>query len=182
MVVKTCRQNYNQFRLNPAFAMITPTPSPSATRITPFLWFDTNAEAAVAFYLSVFPNSRQLSVLRASTDTPAAPAGAVLTIAFELAGIRFTALNGGPALKFTDAVSFMIHCRNQDEIDHYWSHLTSGGGQEIACGWLRDKFGLAWQVIPIQIFDLLRHPAAMRAMMGMKKMILAELEAAARSS
>ncbi len=153
----------------------------SSPPITPFLWFDSNAEAAVAFYLSVFPNSRQLSVLRASADTPSVPAGGVLTITFELDGVRFTALNGGPAQGFTDAVSFVIHCHSQDEIDHYWSRLTSGGGQEIACGWLRDKFGLAWQVIPTQIFELLRHPGAMRAMMGMKKLILAELEAAAQA-
>ena len=154
----------------------------SSPPITPFLWFDSNAEAAVAFYLSVFPNSRQLSVLRASADTPSVPAGGGLTITFELDGVRFTALNGGPAQGFTDAVSFVIHCRSHDEIDYYWSRLTSGGGQEISCGWLRDKFGLAWQVIPTQIFELLRHPGAMRAMMGMKKLILAELEAAAQAN
>jgi predicted 3-demethylubiquinone-9 3-methyltransferase (glyoxalase superfamily) len=104
----------------------------------------------------------------------------VLTIAFELDGQRFTALNGGPAHKFNEAVSFVVQCDTQDEIDHYWSNLTAGGS-EIACGWLRDKFGMCWQVTPRGIGDLLRHPNSMQAMMKMKKLDIAELERAAKS-
>lgn len=117
-----------------------------SSRITPFLWFDNNAEEAVAFYLSIFPNSRRLSELRNTGDAPG-PKGGILTLSFELDGLRFTALNGGPAYKFTEAVSFMVRCETQQEIDHYWSRLTDGGA-EVACGWLKDKFGLSWQTVP----------------------------------
>jgi predicted 3-demethylubiquinone-9 3-methyltransferase (glyoxalase superfamily) len=149
-------------------------------RITPFLWFDSNAEEAVEFYCSIFKNSRKLSEFRSPTETPSGPKGMVLTIAFELDGQRFTALNGGPAHKFNEAVSFVVQCDTQDEIDHYWSNLTAGGS-EIACGWLRDKFGMCWQVTPRGIGDLLRHPNSMQAMMKMKKLDIAELERAAKS-
>ncbi len=149
-------------------------------RITPFLWFDSNAEEAVDFYCNIFKNSRKLSEFRSPTETPSGPKGMVLTISFELDGQRFTALNGGPAHKFNEAVSFVVRCDTQDEIDHYWSKLTAGGS-EIACGWLRDKFGMCWQVTPRRIVELLRHPNAMQAMMKMKKLDIAELEHAAKS-
>ncbi|MGA7856870.1 MAG: VOC family protein [Terracidiphilus sp.] len=149
-------------------------------RITPFLWFDTNAEEAVDFYLTVFKNSRRLDVLRSSADTPSGPKGMVLTVSFELDGLRFTALNGGPYHKFNEAVSFVVRCDTQEELDDYWAKLTEGGS-EIACGWLKDKFGLAWQVVPARLPELVRHPKAMEAMMQMKKLDIATLERAAQS-
>jgi len=148
-------------------------------RITPFLWFDSNAEEAVDFYLSVFKNSRRLSQLRNTGDAPG-PKGGILTISFELDGLRFTALNGGPVYKFNEAVSFVVRCDTQQEVDDYWSKLTAGG-QEIACGWLRDKFGVCWQVVPARLPELIQNPKAMQAMMKMKKIDLAELERAAKS-
>ncbi len=151
-----------------------------SSRITPFLWFDNNAEEAVAFYLSVFPNSRKLSELRSAIDTPSGPTGTVLTVSFELDGLHFTALNGGPHHPFTDAISLVVRCETQQEIDHFWSRLTEGGA-EVACGWLRDKFGLSWQLVPAHIFELLKHPKAMQAMMKMKKFDIAELERAAQN-
>ena len=148
-------------------------------RITPFLWFDSNAEEAVAFYLSVFKNSRLLQEVRNTGDAPG-PKGGVLTIAFELDGQTFTALNGGPVYKFTEAISFVVRCDTQEEVDYYWSKLTAGGS-EIQCGWLKDKFGLCWQVVPAQLPDLIQHPKAMQAMLRMKKLDIAELERAAKS-
>jgi predicted 3-demethylubiquinone-9 3-methyltransferase (glyoxalase superfamily) len=148
-------------------------------RITPFLWFDSNAEEAVDFYISVFKNSRRLDELRNTGDAPG-PKGGVLTIAFELDGQKFTALNGGPAFKFTEAVSFVVRCDSQQEIDYYWSKLTAGGS-EVQCGWLKDKFGLAWQITPARMSDYLKHSKAMQAMMKMKKLDIAELERAAQS-
>ena len=153
------------------------------SRITPFLWFDKNAEEAVDFYLSVFKNSRRLGELRNNSidDPRMVPKGGVLTVSFELDGLRFTALNGGPSHQFTDAISFVVRCDSQDEVDYYWSKLTSGG-TEVACGWLKDKFGLSWQIVPARLPELIQHPKAMQAMMGMKKLVIAELEAAARSA
>ncbi len=148
-------------------------------RITPFLWFDNNAEEAVDFYVSVFKNSRRLSEFRNLGDAPG-PKGSILTISFELDGLRFTALNGGPAHKFTEAISFVVRCDSQDEVDSYWERLTAGGS-EIACGWLKDKFGLCWQIVPAQLPELIQHPKAMQAMMEMKKLDIAELERAANS-
>ena len=148
-------------------------------RITPFLWFDANAEEAVAFYLSVFPNSRRLDELR-TTDECGGPKGRILTIAFELDGQKFTAINGGPMYKFTEAISFVVRCETQQEVDDYWRKLTAGGS-EIQCGWLKDKFGLSWQIVPARLSELLRTPKAMQAMMGMKKLVIAELERAGRS-
>ena len=147
-------------------------------RITPFLWFDNNAEEAVDFYASVFKNSRRLSEFRNPGDAPGAQ-GSILTMAFELDGLRFTALNGGPAHKFTEAISFVVRCDSQDEVDYYWERLTAGGS-EIACGWLKDKFGLCWQIVPARLPELIRHPKAMQAMMQMKKLDIAELERAAQ--
>jgi predicted 3-demethylubiquinone-9 3-methyltransferase (glyoxalase superfamily) len=151
----------------------------NSSRITPFLWFDTNAEEAVDFYISVFKNSRKLDVLRNNGVAPG-PKDGVLTVAFELDGLSFTALNGGPAYQFNEAVSFAVSCDSQEEIDYYWEKLASGGS-EIACGWLRDKFGLCWQIVPARIAELIRPPKAMQAMMGMKKLVIAELERAGQS-
>jgi predicted 3-demethylubiquinone-9 3-methyltransferase (glyoxalase superfamily) len=150
---------------------------PSSTRITPFLWFDGNAEEAVNFYISVFKNSRRLDKMDSAVDT-SVPKGKVITISFELDGQAFVALNGGPNFKFNEAVSFMVRCENQEEIDYYWSKLTADGGQEIQCGWLKDKFGLAWQVVPAQIAALVSTPKGMEAMMKMKKLVIADLEKA----
>ena len=149
-----------------------------SSRITPFLWFDNNAEEAVAFYLSIFPNSRRVGELRNTGDAPG-PKGGILTLSFELDGLRFTALNGGPAFKFNEAVSFVVTCDTQDEIDYYWSKLTEGGS-EVQCGWLKDKFGLSWQIVPARIGELLKTSKAMQAMMKMKKFDIAELERAGK--
>jgi len=148
-------------------------------RITPFLWFDANAEEAVDFYIGVFKNSRRLEVVRNSDETHA-PKGSVLTVAFELEGQKFTALNGGPVFKFNEAVSFVVRCDSQQEVDHYWSRL-SAGGSESQCGWLKDKFSLSWQIVPARLPDLIKHPKAMQAMLKMKKLDIATLERAAQS-
>jgi predicted 3-demethylubiquinone-9 3-methyltransferase (glyoxalase superfamily) len=148
------------------------------SRIAPFLWFNGNAEEAVAFYLSVFKNSRRKAELRSPVQTTV-PQGAVLTVTFELEGQEFVALNGGPEHKFNEAVSFFIRCETQEEIDYYWAKLTEGGS-EIACGWLRDRFGLCWQVVPARITELVASPKAMAAMMTMKKLDIAVLEQAGR--
>jgi len=149
-------------------------------RVTPFLWFDSNAEEAVEFYLSVFKNSRRLDELRNPGDAPV-PKGGVLTVAFELDGCKLTALNGGPEFKFNEAVSLVIRCDTQEEVDYYWSRLTAGGGQESRCGWLKDKFGLSWQITPARLPELIKHPKAFHAMLGMKKIDIAELERAAQA-
>jgi predicted 3-demethylubiquinone-9 3-methyltransferase (glyoxalase superfamily) len=151
----------------------------SFPRITPFLWFDSNAEEAVEFYLSVFKNSRRLDELR-NTGGGNAPKGGILTIGFELDGQKFTALNGGPSFKFTEAVSFVVRCDTQQEVDEYWSKL-SAGGSEVQCGWLKDKFGLSWQIVPARLPDLVKNPKAMQAMLQMKKLDIAELERAAQA-
>lgn len=149
-------------------------------RITPFLWFDSNAEEAVDFYLTVFKNSRRLDALENNSANPNPPAK-ILTIAFELDGQKFTAINGGPMFKFTEAVSFVVRCDTQQEVDEYWSKLTVDGGAEVQCGWLKDKFGLSWQIVPARALDLIKNPKAMQAMMQMKKLDIAELERAAQS-
>ena len=143
-------------------------------RITPFLWFNDNAQDATEFYLSVFKNSRK-------TGGISGPDGKAITVSFELDGMNFVALNGGPQNKFTDSVSFVVNCDTQEEIDHYWSKLTADGGEEVQCGWLRDKFGLAWQITPRGIGELVKHPKAFQAMLKMKKLDIAELEKAAKS-
>ncbi|HEY6448415.1 MAG TPA: VOC family protein [Acidobacteriaceae bacterium] len=151
--------------------------------IQPFLWFDNNAEDAVNFYASVLPGVKILSTLRCGEAGPG-PVGSVLTIEFEMLGLHFVALNGGPHNKFTDAVSFVIPCDTQEEIDDLWQKLTVEGGQEVACGWLHDKFGLSWQITPVNIGALLRgkdaegNKRAMQAMMQMKKLDIAELKRA----
>jgi predicted 3-demethylubiquinone-9 3-methyltransferase (glyoxalase superfamily) len=142
-------------------------------RITPFLWFDSNAGEAVEFYLTVFQNSRRL-------DENRGPQGGLLTIGFELDGQAFTAINGGPMFKFTEAVSFVVRCDSQKEVDEYWAKL-SAGGSEVQCGWLKDRFGLSWQIVPARLPELVKHPKAMQAMLQMKKLDIAELERAAQS-
>jgi predicted 3-demethylubiquinone-9 3-methyltransferase (glyoxalase superfamily) len=146
-------------------------------KISPFLWFDANAEDAANFYLSIFPDGRKLSELRATEAGPGA-VGSLIVIYLEIEGQQVTFLNGGPAYPFTNAFSFVVRCENQSEIDTYWSRLSEGGS-EGACGWLKDKFGLSWQVVPANLPELLRHPGAMRAMMTMKKLDMAGLEQAA---
>ena len=152
--------------------------------ITPNLWFDTEAEEAAAFYVSVFPNSRITAVTHYPDAVPQ-KAGTVLTVEFVLDGQRFLAINGGPEFTFDEAVSFMIECETQDEIDHYWDALTSGGGQEGPCGWLKDRFGLSWQVAPKGMAEMFadadpsRASRAMQAMFTMKKLDIAALERAA---
>ena len=145
-------------------------------RITPFLWFDSNASEAVDFYLSVFKNSRRLDALQ----TPDRPKGNPMVISFEVDGQKFTALNGGPIFKFTEAISFVVRCDSQEEVDYYWQKLSTDGGSEGQCAWLKDKFGVSWQIVPACLPELIKSPKAMQAMMGMKKVIIAELEHAAR--
>ena len=151
----------------------------NSPRITPFLWFDSNAEEAADFYIGVFKNSRRLNVQRNTGGAPI-PKGVPLTVAFELDGQKFTALNGGPLFKFTEAISFVVRCDTQEEVDYYWSKLTAGGS-ESQCGWLKDRFGLSWQIVPARLSTLIEHPKAQQAMMKMKKLDIAELERAAQS-
>jgi predicted 3-demethylubiquinone-9 3-methyltransferase (glyoxalase superfamily) len=150
-------------------------------KITPFLWFNDNAEAAASFYLTLFPNSRKLNELRTNEANPV-PVGSLLAMDLEINGQQVTFLNGGPDHPLTDAFSFVIRCETQAEIDVYWTKLTADGGKEIACGWLTDKFGLTWQIVPADIFKLVNNPAAMRAMMTMKKLDIAALQQAANGS
>lgn len=150
-------------------------------KITPFLWFDSNAEDAMNFYVSVFKNSKVGTVTRYGDAGPG-PKGSVLTASFELEGEKFVALNGGPQFKFTEAISFVINCENQQEIDYFWNKLTENGGQESMCGWLRDKYGLSWQVVPAEMFSLLsgeKSNEVMQAVMQMKKLDLDQLKRAA---
>ena len=150
--------------------------------ITPFLWFDDQAEQAAAFYVSIFPNSKIITTSYYGDNMPA-PAGTAMVVDFELNGQRFNALNGGPALTFSPAISFVINCENQAEIDHYWQNLSADPASE-QCGWLKDKFGLSWQVIPSMLGKLMGDPDSaksarvMAAMLSMKKIILADLEKA----
>jgi predicted 3-demethylubiquinone-9 3-methyltransferase (glyoxalase superfamily) len=148
----------------------------SSPRITPFLWFNNNAEDAVDFYISVFKDSRRLEDMHNPEGHPFPEK--VLTIAFELDGQRFVALNGGPMFKFTEAISFVIRCDSQAEVDNYWEKL-SAGGMTSQCGWLKDKFGLSWQVVPARLPELIKNPKAMQAMLKMTKLDIAELERAA---
>jgi predicted 3-demethylubiquinone-9 3-methyltransferase (glyoxalase superfamily) len=146
-------------------------------KITPFLWFNANAEDAANFYLSVFPNSKKLGELR-MTEAGPGPVGALLTIELELDGQQVTFMNGGPAQKLTEAFSFSVVCDTQEEIDSYWAVLGDGG-KELGCGWMKDKFGLCWQIVPRKIVEYVSTPGGMRAMMQMMKMDIAKLEKAA---
>lgn len=152
--------------------------------ITPALWFDDDLEEAAAFYTSVFPNSSIEGFNRYTDAGPGTP-GQVLAGAFVLDGQRFVGINGGPQFPFTEAVSFEVRCADQDEVDYYWNRLLDGG-VESECGWLKDRFGLSWQIVPERLFELLGDPdparaaAATRAMLGMRRIVVAELEDAVR--
>ncbi|MGB8983813.1 MAG: VOC family protein [Anaerolineales bacterium] len=151
-------------------------------KITPFLWFDDQAEEAMNFYTSIFRNSKILSVTRYGEAGPG-PAGSVMTASFEIEGQEFTALNGGPQFKFTEAISFVVNCKTQKEVDEMWEKL-SAGGEEGPCGWLKDKFGLSWQVVPVALGEMLSDPnpskaqRVMEAMLKMKKIELPVLQQA----
>ncbi|HEY3222016.1 MAG TPA: VOC family protein [Gemmatimonadales bacterium] len=153
-------------------------------KITPFLWFDNNAEAAAQFYTSIFTNSKILEVSRYGDAGPG-PKGSVMVVKFQIAGQEVTALNGGPRFTFSEAFSFVVSCENQKEIDEYWSKLTSGGGQESMCGWLKDKFGFSWQIIPANLGKLMgqkdpkKADRVMQALLKMRKLDIATLEQAA---
>jgi predicted 3-demethylubiquinone-9 3-methyltransferase (glyoxalase superfamily) len=154
-------------------------------KIKPFLWFDKEAEDAAKFYCSIFKNSKMLDVQRYPEGAPA-PAGSVMIASFELEGIQFVGLNAGPTFKFTEAISFAVTTENQEETDYLWNKLTADGGKESDCGWLKDKFGLSWQITPRQLIELLSSPdkqkaaRVMASMMTMKKINIAELERAAQ--
>jgi predicted 3-demethylubiquinone-9 3-methyltransferase (glyoxalase superfamily) len=155
-------------------------------KITPCLWFDTEAEDAAKFYVAIFKNSKIRSVNRygkEGTEVHGKPAGSVMAVEFEIEGQKFVGLNGGPQFKFSEAISFQIHCKSQEEIDFYWSRLTEGG-KEVACGWLKDKFGLSWQVVPTELFEMLsdkdraKSERVTKAFMQMKKFDIAKLRRA----
>jgi predicted 3-demethylubiquinone-9 3-methyltransferase (glyoxalase superfamily) len=158
---------------------------PTGQRITPCLWFETEALEAAEFYASVFPNSAVVSVLKAPADTPGPKAGSVLLVQFDLAGQEYQALNGGRHEAFNDAVSLSVSCEDQAEVDRLWSALTADGGRPVACGWLKDKYGLSWQIVPRRLPELLADPdsnrakRALEAMMTMVKIDVAAVEAAA---
>ena len=146
-------------------------------KITPFLWFDTQAEEAMNFYVSLFKNSKVNNISRG-------PDGKVFSVAFELDGQEFMGLNAGPQFKFNEAVSMFVHCEDQAEVDHFWNALTADGGEESMCGWLKDKYGLSWQIVPKQLGELLGDPdperssRVMQAMLKMQKIIVADLQKA----
>ncbi|MBV9102249.1 MAG: VOC family protein [Candidatus Eremiobacteraeota bacterium] len=151
-------------------------------KIRPFLWFDTQAEQAASFYTSIFKNSKIGNVSRYGEEGPG-PAGTAMVVTFELEGVQFMALNGGPEYSFTHAISFLINCESQDEVDYFWNRLSEGG-ETIQCGWLRDKFGVSWQVVPSRLGELMsdeddeKSGRVMQAMLMMEKIDIAELERA----
>jgi len=152
-------------------------------KITPFLWFDQNAEEAVKFYISVFKKGKIVNIARYPEGAPG-PEGSAMTVEFQLFGQNFVALNGGPDFKFTEAISFMVNCRTQREVDYYWKKLTAGG-KEVQCGWLKDKYGLSWQIVPTVLMDLLnskdraKSARVMQAMLAMVKIDIKRLKKAA---
>jgi predicted 3-demethylubiquinone-9 3-methyltransferase (glyoxalase superfamily) len=153
-------------------------------KITPMLWFDNQAEEAMNFYLSIFKDSKVLSVTRCGDAGPG-PKGSVLTTEFELEGQKFTALNGGPQFKFTEAISLVVNCTSQEEVDYYWEKLTADGGQEVQCGWLKDKYGLCWQITPTILIELLQDKdpeKAGRVMQAMMKMVKIDIETIKRAA
>ena len=159
---------------------------PSLHKITPCLWFDNQAEDAAGFYTSIFKNSRIGNISRygeAGYEVHGRPTGTVMAVAFELEGQAFSALNGGPAFKFNEAISFQINCASQEEVDYYWEKLSEGGDEAAQqCGWLKDKYGVSWQVVPIVLIDMLNEPESarsqrvMEAMLQMKKIEIDKLE------
>ena len=156
---------------------------PQPQKITTFLWFDNNAEEAANFYVSVFKNSRIVNT-GYYTEVGPGPKGSVMTVDFELDGQRFTGLNGGPTFKFTEAISLVVRCETQEEVDYFWEKLSEGG-QKVECGWVKDKYGLSWQVTPNVLLELItdsdsaKVDRVMRAMMTMKKLDIEELKKAA---
>lgn len=152
-------------------------------RITPNLWFDNNGEEAAAFYVSVFPNSQITGMTRYGEAGPGEP-GTVMTVDFELDGQPFTIINGGPHFTFNESISLLVNCADQEEVDYYWAKLTDGG-EEVQCGWLKDRYGLSWQIVPVGMEEILEDPdsargqRAMAAMLQMKKLDLAAMLAAA---
>lgn len=156
-------------------------------KVSPFLWYDTQAEEAVKLYTSLFPNSKITSTSYYPTEGAKAagmPEGSVMTVGFELDGMKFTAMNAGPYFKFTEAISFSVSCDSQEEVDKYWNALTADGGQESQCGWLKDKFGLSWQITPKRLMELVSKGGeegrrAMNAMLQMKKIDIQKIEDAA---
>jgi predicted 3-demethylubiquinone-9 3-methyltransferase (glyoxalase superfamily) len=154
-------------------------------KITPFLWFDTQAEEAAQFYCSIFKDSQLGKVARYPEGSPG-PAGSVMTVEFRIEGQDYIALNGGPHFKFNESVSFVVNCDSQKEVDYYWDRLLEGGGKPSQCGWLKDKYGLSWQIVPVAMnrlftdHDQARAQRAMKAMLGMVKLDLGKLEAAAK--
>ena len=161
---------------------------PNTQKITPCLWFDNQAEEAVTFYTGIFRNSRILNISRygeAGREIHGKPAGSVMTIAFELDGQAFTALNGGPVFKFNEAISFQVNCETKEEVDYYWEKLSEGGDESAQqCGWLKDKYGASWQVVPGVLPEMMRDPnpeksgRVMEAMLRMKKIDIDELKRA----
>jgi predicted 3-demethylubiquinone-9 3-methyltransferase (glyoxalase superfamily) len=160
-------------------------------KITPFLWFEDQAEEAVKFYTSIFKNSKTGRILRygeeaAKISSTGQPAGSVLTVEFEIEGQKFVALNGGPRFKFNESISFAVNCETQEEVDYFWEKLTADGGKESQCGWLKDKFGLSWQVTPSVLIDMLhdkdseKAERVMKAMLQMQKIDIEKLKAAYR--
>ena len=156
-------------------------------KITPFLWFDHQAEEAAKFYTSVFENSKIGKILRydeAAAKAAGEPVGSVLTIEFEIGGQKFTALNGGPEFKFNEAISFVVNCDTQEEVDYFWEKLSADGGQESECGWLKDKFGVSWQVVPTVLIEMLqdkdseKSERVMKAMLQMQKIDIKTLKEA----
>src|SRR5687768_2595010 len=161
---------------------------PSIQKITPCLWFDDQAEEAAGFYTGIFPNSKILNISRygeAGHEIHGKRAGTVMTVAFELEGQAFTALNGGPTFKFNEAISFQVNCDMQKEVDYYWEKLSEGGDEKAQqCGWLKDKYGVSWQIVPSALVEMLNDPdseksqRAMEAMLRMKKIDIDELKRA----
>ena len=156
-------------------------------KITPFLWFDGQAEEAANFYTSLFKNSKIGRILRYTEEAGEAagrPVGSVLTIEFEIEGQKFVALNGGPLFRFSESVSFVVNCETQEEVDYFWEKLTADGGEESQCGWLKDKFGLSWQITPTVLIDMLhdkdpeKAERVMKAMLQMQKIEIPKLKAA----
>jgi predicted 3-demethylubiquinone-9 3-methyltransferase (glyoxalase superfamily) len=154
-------------------------------KITPFLWFDDQAEEAVNFYASIFRNSKIGRIFRYTEETAektGRPVGSVLTIEFEIEGQNFVALNGGPLFKFNESISFVVNCKTQDEVDYFWERFTADGGEESACGWLKDKFGVSWQIVPTVLIDMLhdtdgeKSGRVMQAMMQMRKLDIKTLK------
>jgi predicted 3-demethylubiquinone-9 3-methyltransferase (glyoxalase superfamily) len=156
-------------------------------KITPFLWFDHQADEAAKFYTTVFKKSKLGRILRYGEEaakTTGRPVGSVLTIEFEIEGQKFVALNGGPIFKFNESISFVVNCETQEEVDYFWERLTADGGQESQCGWLKDKFGVSWQVVPTVLIDMLhdkdsgKSERVMQAMLQMKKIDIGKLKEA----